>query len=56
MKKTDLKELRAKDAKNLVKLASEKREKLAKEKLAGKVTRNLRRELAQILTILGEKK
>lgn len=63
MKKTNLNELRTKDAKNLVKLASEKRAEIKKERtniLSGKaknlkVVKNLRRELAQILTVAKEK-
>lgn len=63
MKKKDLNTLKGKDVQVLVKDVTEKRAKLVKEEMAlrvGKVNklkeiRNLRHDIAQILTIIREK-
>lgn len=64
MKRDELKSLRTKTQEELIKLAAEKRQGLAKlgaELSLGKhknvkVVKNLRKELAKVLTILSEKK
>lgn len=64
MKRDELKSLRTKTQEELVKLAAEKRQGLAKlgaELSLGKhknvkVVKNLRKELAKVLTVLSEKK
>ena len=56
MKRKELTELRAKEAKDLVKLVSQKKLDARKSKVRGeKGAKNLRRDIAQIMSIIKER-